>query len=135
MPKDIDDEYRRVPVDRVAARVVRDGEWFTPKKVVTNHDSEMPLRVRKITREMRNNQSFTDLTEKSFGRFKVIGLSNDFDGQWVVVCKCGRYSTRSKKAILNKNNDKDRCEHCRHLDKIKRTETWRRYGVDAEIED
>lgn len=130
----MDDIHARAPVNRIAVRVVLfKGEHFDPDKKVLTNDSETPLRVAQITRAMRMCPTFEDLTGKRFGRFVVLGISEDFNGQWVVRCNCGRYSTRRKKSVLNPSNTQDRCEHCRHLAFLKREEVWRRTGRDVDI--
>jgi hypothetical protein len=130
----IDDIHARVPVDRVAARVVMfKGETFTPDKKIVTNDSETPIAIRKTL--YRSDPNFEDLTGRRFGRFVVIGLARDLKGKWVVRCVCSRYSTRCKKAILNKENAQDRCEHCRHLAFLKKEDIWRRTGKDVDIRD
>ncbi len=132
----MDDIHARVPVDMVAVRVVMfPGEHFEPKKRVTTNDSELPLFVGTITKSMRKNKDFTDLSGVKFGRFVVIGIARDYPGRWVVRCNCGKYTTRRKKAITNPENTQDRCEHCRHLAFLKRNELWRSSGVDKPIGD
>lgn len=130
----MDDIHARAPVDRVAVRVVLfAGEHFDPRKKVLTNDSEMPLKIAGITKAMRLCPTFEDLTGKRFGRFTVLGIAEDFNGQWVVRCDCGRYSTRRKKSVLNPKNTQDRCEHCRHLVYLRREEHWRRTGRDVDI--
>lgn len=127
-----DDIYARVPVDRVAARVVAPGQEYVPDKKVVNHDSDLPLSIRPFNKAEVKAQGFIDLRAHRFGRFIVLGISAEHQGRWVVRCACGRYSTRTTKAIKNPRNSEDRCEHCRHLAFLKREEYYRRHGKDKD---
>jgi len=121
------------PVNRVAVWVSLRGENFVPNKVVLTNDSWTPIPTRKAKKVELNTDGFVDLTGRRFGRFTVIGIAKDIKARWVVRCSCGIYSTRSAKAIKNKNNDIDSCEHCRHLAFLKREEAYRRTGKDKDI--
>ena len=132
----MDDIHARRPVDRVAVRVVMfSGEHFEPNKKVLTRDSETPHALTVVTKAMRGNPSFDDLTGARFGRFTVLGLEKEFKGSWAVRCDCGRYSTRKKKAITNTENVQDRCEHCRHLAFLQRDDVYRRTGKDTDVRD
>lgn len=120
----MDDIHARAPVDRVAVRVSGPGEHFEPRKCVLTNDSDLPLAARPAPANAR------DLTGLRFGRFVVIGFSSDHRGHWVVRCDCGRYSTRRARAIKNRANSDDRCEHCRHLAFLQRDAYWWRTGRD-----
>lgn len=119
------DIHARVPVDRLAARVVGGGVSFVPNKRVLNNDSEMPIATRPFSRVELKAEGFADLSGRRVGRFTVLGIARDFNRQWVVRCDCGRYSTRTAKAIKNPANSVDRCEHCRHLAFILRDDRMR----------
>mgnify|MGYP000896905017 CR=1 FL=1 len=129
----MDDLHARIPVNSVAGRVIGTGTHFDPNKRVQNNDSETPIATRPFTRAEQFADGFLDLTGRRFGRFKVLGFARDFKRQWVVRCDCGRYSTRSAKAVKNQANTQDRCEHCRHLAFLKRDERWRNTGREADI--
>ena len=132
----IKDIHARAPINMEAVRVVMfAGEHFEPNKKVLTNDSENPIAITSITKSMRRNQTFCDLTGTRFGRFSIIGLAKEFKGSWVVRCVCGRYSTRKKKAIMNPENGQDRCEHCRHLAFLKYSERYRRTGKSGDIRD
>lgn len=122
----------RVPVDRVAARVVAPGKAYVPDKKIVNHDSELPIEVRPFNNVEVKAQGFIDLRGRVVGRFTVLGIAKEYIGRWVVRCSCGRYSTRTAKAIKNPNNHVDRCEHCRHLAFLQREEHYRRTGKDID---
>ena len=129
----MNDIYARVPVNKIAALVTGRGEHFAPRKFAQNNDRDTPIETRPLTPVETNAQGFIDLSKRRVGRFTVLGISRDFPRQWVVRCDCGRYSTRSAKAIKNKDNGQDRCEHCRHLAQLKRSEHWRRTRRDIDI--
>lgn len=131
----MEDMHARVPIDSVAALVTGRGVHFEPNKRSQAGDSEFPIQTRSITFSERNTAGFIDLTGRRVGRFTVIGVARDFKGKWTVRCDCGRYSTRSARAIKNPANTQDRCEHCQHLAFLKREEFWRRTGRDADIRD
>lgn len=118
----------RYAADRVAARVTSAGVDYQPEKRVFNADQAMPFKVKRITQAMSSSQNFTDLTGVRFGRFTVYGLASGANGRWACRCDCGRHALRSKKAIMNPDNDCDRCEHCRHFAALKRSEEWRMTG-------
>ncbi len=129
----MDDIYARAPIDRLAARVVMfSGEHYIPNKKILTKDNEMPLSISNLEKE-KQSPKFEDIRGKKFGRFTVIGLSSEIKGRWVVRCDCGTYSLRKKKAIFNPLNTQDRCENCRHLAYLKRSEYTRRTGHDIDI--
>lgn len=129
----MDDIHARVPVDRLSARVIAQGVHFEPEKQVTANDSETPHRIVTDLRHLLQQPWFEDLTGRRVGRFTVIGLAADFKGRWVVRCDCGTYSTRRAKAIRNPENGQDRCEHCRHLAYLKRSDYRQQTGLDKDI--
>jgi len=128
-----DDFHARRPVDRVAAQVTARGFHYEPAKHVQTRDSDTPLAIREIQSVERNASGFINLAGMTFGRFVVLGISADYARHWVVRCSCGRYSTRTAKAIKNPENTQDRCEHCRHLAFLKREEAFRRTGRNQNI--
>lgn len=129
------DIHARVAIDKKSALVAfGKGVNYEPNKKVQTNDSDLPLAIKPITKVMLIDPNFINLTNVKFGRFTVIGLSLDFSG-WVVKCVCGKFTTRSKKAILNPKNTQDRCEHCRHIAHLKRTHEWEQTGRDADIND
>lgn len=123
------------PVNIVAVRVVFGfKEEYNPKKKVQSNDNPMPIELRQITKAELNSPNFKNLAGIKFGRFEVIGLAKHFMGKWVVRCKCGMYSTRKKKAILNPNNGQDRCESCRDLAFKKKKMHYKETGKDKDIQ-
>ena len=118
----------RSPVDRVAARVMRNGVHWTPNKNVQTADQRVP-------HELRNPLSIAPehrrLIGHKFGRMTVLGMSFERakdHALWSVRCGCGIYTLRSAKAIRNPNNNWDCCEACRHLLYLKRKDIWKRTG-------
>lgn len=100
------------PANKQAAIVTSKSEEYIPDKkvVVLEWDSPPPLRAPPL--EVRH------LIGKKVGRLTVIGLSEK-RGVWVCRCACGKYVSRKAKSIGNPNNDKDRCEQCRHVRYLK----------------
>ena len=120
------------PVDSMAAKVAGNGYEFSPNKIVLTNDSEFPLRIRLATKSEKGQKTFIDLTGKKFGRFTVLGQARDFQKNWVVRCSCGKYTTRTSKAIKNPANNVDSCEHCRHLAHLKNEIHYRVSGKDLD---
>lgn len=112
------------PVDSTAAKVMSKGVEYTPDVQLRN-DSPVPIPTRPLPENMRPGE---DLTGIVFGRFTVLGMALGVLGTWVVRCTCGIYTLRRRRAISNPNNNQDRCEACRHLASMKRSEVWRRTG-------
>ena len=77
--------------------------------------SEFPLPTKKPQGSQYANPEFVNLRGYRFGQFRVVGLSLDRPGQWVVVCACGRYATRKTRSVLNENNRDDRCKRCQEI--------------------
>jgi hypothetical protein len=128
MPRDYFDSPRKA-VDKTSATVLyAKGVHFTSKKKITERHWEVQPPVVPF-----RGWSYHDLTGKRFGRFLVIGV---FDGAknyrkktlWVVKCACGRYETRSRRALLNPKNKGDRCNICKELAYQKREDDFRQYG-------
>lgn len=108
------------PVNRLAAKVIRKGIEYTPDKKIVQVHSDVPLPT------ISPSYNEIDLSGKRFGRFVVIGKFKPKEGnkngkaRWVVRCACGRYETRSSKAINNPHNSADCCDECRQLEFLKR---------------
>lgn len=122
----------RLPVDRVAARVVAPGFKYKPSKKVTTAEQATPFRLRPIP--SCSQEHMRDLTGMRFGRFTVQGLAADVTGgRWSCRCDCGTYALRKTAAITNPQNTQDRCEHCRHLAFLRREAHYREHGRDKDI--
>ena len=122
------DIHARIPIDRISARAISAGVAYKPQKTIRNLDTDLPIKTREPTQTERRSNGFVDLSGQRVGRFTVIGMASQINAMWVVRCDCGRYATRTSKAIKNPNNSSDCCEHCRHLFFLKRDERFRRTG-------
>jgi hypothetical protein len=119
------------PVDRVAARVTRQGFKYEPAKWVRTSDQPTPFATIKPTKAHTNNASFADLTGRRVGRLVVYGLTGF--GSWACRCDCGTHTLRHAKSIKNPANAEiDRCEHCRHLAYLRRADEFRQTGRNKE---
>ena len=124
------------PVDRTAALVVSRGihyemssknnqvEYVGPPKMVSQKD-------------FPRTSTFIDLTGRSKGWLKVLGMMQGGGGRWVVRCVCGTYTTRSAKSIKSAEiklaANFDACRECMHIAHMKREEIYRRTGKDVNI--
>lgn len=67
---------------------------------------------------------FTDLTGLVKGRLTVVGRCGRHkkknSAQWLVRCTCGRYETRTTRA-LRPDRSNDRCQDCERLDWTRKT--------------
>lgn len=98
------------PVNQVAGRVTSKGIHFAPVgKPCKHYVSDEPLPLRQ---ELPNSPNWQDFTGFKKGKFTVVGLAANRNGQWVVKCQCGTYETRVTKALRNPNNAFDACVHC-----------------------
>ncbi|GLQ96451.1 hypothetical protein [Dyella mobilis] len=128
MSKDILDSHR-IPVNRVAARVIKHGVHWDTAKNIQAADQENPIEVRQYIPFKDRN-----LVGVKFGRLTVIGLSFT-PKRWVVRCVCGIYTLRTAKAIRNPTNADDRCEKCRQLAFLKRRDIYQRTGKETPWKD
>jgi hypothetical protein len=115
------------PINKTAALVLSSGVNYVSPKVIQNADRQTPIETRPLPKGVIN------LTGLVVGRLTVIGLSKESKGCWVVRCACGIFTLRRAKALKNARNHWDRCEECRHLAYLKRTEHWRRTGKNKPI--
>lgn len=100
----------RVPVNRVAKRVLEKGVTHTPpRKVIKQLHWDTPPKM------CETPITTPDLTGETFGSLTVIGWYAEGKKSWVVKCSCGKYETRKSKAIRNPANNTDACQSCRHL--------------------
>ena len=120
------------PVNKTAAIVTSKGFEYVSSKLIRIKESKNPIKLKKIPDSYFLSDSFNDLTGRRRGRLTVLGLSAVGKG-WVVRCDCGVYTIRKAKAILNENNEQDRCEECRHLAHLKRNEYRLRTGKCKDI--
>lgn len=106
-----------VPVNRAAAMAIspqKTDEVTLPKKFFREH-WDVPPPMREITDDLRKNPGFVDLTGRTFGRRKVVGLSAKVVDQnstyWVLRCVCGIYELQRGRA-LKRGSAPDRCCWC-----------------------
>lgn len=118
------------PIDSAAAKVTGNGTCYAPNKIVCTNDSDFPIATRSARKSEIGQSSFVDLSGYRFGRFVVIGIAKNIKANWVVKCSCGKYSTRTAKAIKNPKNNVDCCEHCRHLAYLKSNIAYRMTGKE-----
>ena len=111
------------PVNKVAARVVANGESFELRTLPTEVCSGLPLPTKPVPGGVE------DLSGRKFGRLTVIGLSADLRGRWVCRCTCSNYVIRRTAAVLNAAPDSS-CPQCYLLAVAKRHEFIRRTGKE-----
>lgn len=134
MSKDLFD-MKRLPVDRVAARVVGNGVDWTPNKVIQTGDSDLPLPIFP-TYNIKNPQhrrEVQSMVGRKRGRLTIIGLAvtqgaKNKGARYVARCVCGIYTYRKAKNFKNNSDEFDGCERCRELLFLKREEVKRRTG-------
>jgi hypothetical protein len=120
------------PVNQAAARVIGGGVHYEPDKAIAQRHWSAPPVTIPLTQLQLENPQFRNFSGVSFGRFKVIGYlgvlgqGKKAKGLWLVKCVCGDYESRAAKSILNPENRGDRCDKCRHLSYLKRTEVYLR---------
>ena len=117
----------RAPVDGTAARVTSKGFDYTPDKKIAQLHWETCPKTKDVPKDMPVDKV---LTGRKFGRFTVIGLypkkGRANKGRWVCRCACGRYETRTRRAITNPQNTDDCCCLCRHLKHLQREDKRRK---------
>ena len=113
MSKDLFD-MKRLPVDRVAARVVGKGVDWTPNKVIQTGDSDLPLPVFPAynIKNPQQRREVQAMIGRKRGRLTIIGLA----------------VTQGAKNFKNNSDEFDGCERCRELLFLKREEVKRRTG-------
>ncbi|WII71763.1 hypothetical protein QJS83_14960 [Bdellovibrio sp. 22V] len=127
------DIIKRVPINKIAARVTEEGEHYTPPKKGNGVDRETPYPVVKIIDCVNPTQAqaIINMVGKRRGRLVVIGRLDHvyYKQRWVCRCDCGMYTLRSTKAMKNTAHV-DMCEQCQHLLYLKRNDIWRRTGKE-----
>ena len=120
------------PINKTAALVTGKGFEYKSNIRSVNTESRNPLKTKKIPYSTINQNGFIDFTGVRFARFTVIGMYANGRG-WVARCDCGVYCIRQAKSIKNIENIQDRCQECKHLAFLKRSEVARRTGKDVHI--
>ena len=121
------------PVNRTAASVVGQGGCDEDDVLSRNRFAvhvALPLPIRPPLPCERCNPSFHNLSGHKYGWMTVMGIYDapTHGMRWVVRCVCGRYETRTARAIRNPLNDRDKCEECYRVDQIRRRERDIREG-------
>lgn len=128
----IDQLASSVPQNRTAARVMSKGVHYDPNMAIpeTYVHEDMPPPLMPVTPELANAKSYQMYAGKTFGRWRVIGLSAEQNrkkkARWVVRCSCGRYENRKAPALRNAAENGDCCAECKHLWHIK--EQYKKLG-------
>ncbi|MGX9363666.1 hypothetical protein [Pantoea ananatis] len=132
-------DMKRLPVDRVAARVVGKGVDWTPNKVILTGDSDLPLPVFPACniKNQQHRREVESMIGRKRGRLTIIGMA-EMQGsrsqgknsgmRYVVRCVCGTYTYRRGAPFKKNEGEFDGCERCRELLFLKREEMFRRTG-------
>lgn len=128
------------PLNRTAASVTSESRdcYVSKAKMGSAHFGEPP-RMREPTSLEKINVQWTDLRGRKFGHFTVLGIfvprqPGKLAVQlWVVRCVCGDYETRRSKAILNPENNRDRCGHCRQTEYLRNLESKKAHGIIPKV--
>gem|GEM_PF-3535832 len=141
MSKDLFD-MKRMPIDRVAARVVGKGVDWTPEKIIKTGDSDLPLPVFPTynIKNLQHRREVESMIGRKRGRLTIVGLAQDQGckvkgARYVVRCVCGTYTYRRGAPFKKNSNEFDGCERCRELLFLKREEVKRRTGKWVEWKD
>lgn len=114
------------PINKKAATVTQTGIHFNSRKRLPEgykHWKTQPPLRKSVPHFLRY------LLGRTFGRFTVVGLSNETKKQlWVVRCSCGSFETRWEKAIRNPKNSDDCCSECRHLEYLQKMQRFQARG-------
>ncbi len=111
-----------LPIDRVAARVVRAARpehlWRPmPKDATSRAFSTIQLEVAPLPREAPKN--LYDLIGKRRDRFVIVGYAKEQgapkqQARWVVRCDCGNYEHRKRILRWLGTDAQDMCAECRN---------------------
>jgi hypothetical protein len=114
-----------LPIDRVAARVVRGKrEHWTPGICQRQPYWDVQPPVRPVPWLMKRNPSFTDWTGYRYGRFTVVGMHAEAKSgegksvRWVARCSCGNYVLFRSNAFHRHKVDDANCPRCEAKRKI-----------------
>jgi hypothetical protein len=120
------------PSNSTAAKVMARGVSYAPpvKHLTQAHSENCPPLKPVASMRATAPAVVAELVGREFGRLRVLGVLDDPNrsqkspAAWVVRCLCGRFETRSRRALLQGNcNGEDRCSACWSLAKIKRAYT------------
>ncbi|MFA4974651.1 MAG: hypothetical protein WC683_18755 [bacterium] len=112
------------PINRGAGVAVgARGVHYEPKLDNSRVTLDAPPRMRPVPHDA------PDLIGLQFGRFRVVGLSAELNGRWVVRCVCGKYEFRTARAIRGEHAELDKCSYCQHLDHLKYHDHVQQFGA------
>lgn len=126
-----------IPQDITAKKVVfYDGDHYNPKVKSDKHlfsTKALPIRAwNSLPLKVVKDPNFKDLRGKKFGRFTVEGmlLCNEYN-KWVIKCKCGNFEARTTTSLnkMEDRVDKDRCQECVDLERLRHREYWKIHGL------
>ena len=129
-------DMKRLPIDRVAARVVGKGIDWTPNKIIQTGDSDLPLPVFPAynIKNIQHRKEVEKIIGLKRGRITIIGMALEQGKKaktglrYVARCVCGTYTYRRGAAFKRNLEVFDACERCRELLFLKREEVKRRTG-------
>jgi hypothetical protein len=122
----MDDIHARKPVNKTAALVVSGSGYVWEFNCNACHsDSDLPIPFLKFKPPHPNQkQNWTDFTGFNLGRLKVFGVCKNRPSRWVCLCNCGKYTTRTSKAlaksVAGQRIDPDCCQECNRVAEAKR---------------
>lgn len=119
------------PLNSTAGMVTSKGYAYNPEIKFAGVEWDGPPAILRPTAAHLNNPSFVDLSGRSYGRLKVLGLADGIDGIWVCRCACGKYVARRAKAIKNAAPE-DRCTSCQHTAQLARSASGNNARTRAE---
>lgn len=118
------------PANKQAAMIFAGGEHYAPKgKIALLHKEVCPPLI-----EIQKN--WENLTGLVVGRLTAVGPTRASPGselRWAVRCACGKYETRTAKALKNPNNFGDRCHVCRHVANERRSYEFHKHGREIDV--
>lgn len=128
------DIHARSPINKQSALHISESKGYVPDRKFgsISTDGFIPIAPPK---DHGQHQILKKVIHKKFGLFTVIGIapkeiSANHKCMFVVRCTCGQHETRSSRAILNPNNQWDRCGKCRHILELRRMEYYRNTGKE-----
>lgn len=120
-----------VPVNTTAARVLGGGTHYEParKPLSSRQGPDVRASVDPIPVSLEGQALVPyahEIVGRQFGRWRVIGYaaqqprSKSGKASWVVKCSCGRYETRTRRAIQRAPESGDCCWECMNFKTMKR---------------
>ncbi len=101
------------PANRTAAIVLRKGQHFEEPEYTNLFDAPLPL---------KRYPGDKDMSGMRFFRFKIVGYvgyNSRGGSKWLMLCDCGKYTVRSRRAIKRMTEHNGKCSRCSYLEYIK----------------